>query len=253
MRDVRSISRALTSSALFLWVLFWFTPLYAQDETVVVQTALDGDSLLLADSRQVRMIGINAPEFGKNGEPNQPLAQAARDRTKALVRGRTVQLTYDQEHNDRYGRVLAYVTLPEGLDLQDLLVREGLAWFVAIAPNTAHYSRYRAAEDEAHKAKLGIWSIATYEPISAERAVEDHRTGFQRVSGVVDAVRSRKDFLEISLARHVQLIIPRNALASFTPPPDTYVGKRVIVRGWFTEHQNGLRTRITHPAMLEIS
>ena len=47
-------------------------------EQVEVSYVYDGDTVKLADGRRLRFIGINAPEIGHHGEPNQPFAAQAR-------------------------------------------------------------------------------------------------------------------------------------------------------------------------------
>ena len=64
----------------------------ARTETATVRHVVDGDSVILADDRPVRLIGINAPEFGRDGRPDEPLAVAARERLRELAQGRSVQL-----------------------------------------------------------------------------------------------------------------------------------------------------------------
>ncbi|MFH2057952.1 MAG: thermonuclease family protein [Pseudomonadota bacterium] len=56
---------------------------------------------------------------------------------------------------DRYGRTVAHVKLPNGLALNEELLRAGLAW---------HYKQYSSnnslakLESEARAASLGVWS-----------------------------------------------------------------------------------------------
>ena len=205
--------------------------------------AYDGDSLRLADHREVRLIGINAPELGHDGKPDQPLAETARNRADRLVRGQTVTLRYDSERVDRYGRTLAYVFLSDGQDVQEILLREGLAWFVAIAPNIANRDRYRTAEAQARNARRGIWSLAEYDPTPAER-LTPRDTGFRLVVGTVVRVDYHAQWALLHLAPGVALTMPSAAARSF-------VRKRIVARGWLTAYKDGLRMRITDPAMIE--
>lgn len=214
---------------------------------VRVERALDGDSLLLADGRQVRVLGINTPEFGHDGAPAQPLAEAAHRRAQQLVQGRRVRLRFGPEREDHYGRLLAYVELPEGRDLEQVLLEEGLAWLVAIAPNVAHVEAYRAAEARARTARRGVWAREAYGPVPAER-LRAGQTGFRRVSGTVRAVRVHGDEMELVLARRLRLVVPRSFQTLLGPNPQ---GKHIVARGWVSEYRKRLRLRINHPAMLE--
>lgn len=243
--------RALPWSALFVWGLALAQATWAASETARVVRALDGDSLLLADGRQVRLTGINTPELGRDGAPDQPLAQAARRRAAALVDGRTVRLVYDEERADRHGRVLAYVVMESGDELQERLLAEGLAWYVAIPPNLARLSRYRALEERARVQALGVWSEPSYAPVRATELASGN-TGFRRVEGTVERVRFTDRYVRLELGGRFALVVPREDWRNFPLQPKDYVGRRLVARGWVTEYKGLLRLRISHPAMIEV-
>lgn len=212
-----------------------------------MRAVLDGDSVRLADGREVRLIGINAPEFGRDGRPDQPLAAAARERLAALVAGRTVRLDYDRERFDRHGRLLAYVHTADGTDVQQLLLHEGLAWFVAVPPNVSRLAPYREAERRARDAGRGVWAVPQYAPVAAERLAQG---GFQRITGTVRSVRRRGAELRLRLADSAYLVLP--AAGHGFPEPPALLGRRVLARGWVAEYKKTFVLRITHPAMLEV-
>ena len=88
-----------------------FCPAPAALARVDVQRVVDGDTVRLEDGRSVRMIGLNAPEIGKKGRPDEPFAVAARLRLQTLVdasEGR-VGLVPGRERKDHYGRTLAHL------------------------------------------------------------------------------------------------------------------------------------------------
>lgn len=255
MRVREANRRALRGGALFVFVLLLLAGLGApatgtETEVVVVRWALDGDSLLLEDGRQVRLLGVNAPEIGKDGQADQPLARAARERSNRLTRGQSVRLQYDQERFDRYGRTLAYVALPDGRDLENILLGEGLAWFVAIPPNLSHLELYRAAEAEARAARRGIWAEPGYEPVPAEQLSRE-RTGFIRLTGTISAVHLRDDSVELALTPNVRLVMAASTLAALRQSPERLRGKRILARGWLAAYKDQLRLRVTHPTMVE--
>ncbi len=235
----------------FVVVCAWLAPA-AADETVDVRRALDGDSLLLTDGRQVRLIGVNAPELGKDGAPDEPFARAARALTAQLAEGRRVVLTFDTERLDRHGRTLAYVALPDGTDLQQRLLRDGLAWFVAVAPNVARVARYRVTESEARANRRGIWDHAAYRPKPAA-SLRPADGGFQRVAGSVRHLRSSEHNLFFELTPAFELVVARADWRQyFSGRPDALEGRSLIARGWISRHDGALRMRISHPAMMEV-
>ncbi|MDN5857531.1 MAG: thermonuclease family protein [Pseudonocardia sp.] len=103
-----------------------------QSETVTVASVADGDTFTLTDGRRVRVLGIDSCESGTAAGP------AATDDATALIEGRIVTLRPEPGvHLDPYGRVLRYVTVPDGRDLGTIMVAR---------PHTAVYEGGDAAE-----------------------------------------------------------------------------------------------------------
>jgi endonuclease YncB( thermonuclease family) len=234
--------------ALFVWIA---AP--ASAETVQVRRALDGDSLLLTDGRQVRLIGINAPEMGRDGKPEQTLARSARTLLANLADGQRVALEFEAEPHDRYGRMLAHVRLPDGRNVAEVLLRHGLVWLVAIPPNVRQLARLRAAEDEARLAGRGVWNEPAFRPIVAEKAT-DRNTGFVFLAGRIAAVRTGRHNYFLELAPGVVLTATREEWSRyFDYPPERLTRRELVVRGWLTAHDRELRMRLQHPAMLKFA
>jgi endonuclease YncB( thermonuclease family) len=120
---------------------------------------IDGDTIVVAD-QLVRLHGIDAPEL------DQPLwwqgqklmggmmALAALDVLTAGLKVRCKAV-----ERDRHGRIVAKVFAPDGVDISRRLVSAG--WALA-------YRRYSTdyvdAEDEARKAKRGMWRGSFMKP-----------------------------------------------------------------------------------------
>ncbi|GCY13240.1 endonuclease [Escherichia coli] len=74
---------------------------------------------------------------------------------KSLVAGKTVTVTYFQRY--RYGRILGQVYTPDGMNINQFMVRAGAAWV---------YEQYNTApvlpvlQNEARQQKRGLWSDA---------------------------------------------------------------------------------------------
>lgn len=216
-----------------------------------VRHVLDGDSVILADQRQVRLIGINAPEFGKDGRPDEPLAVAARDRLRALVEGKAVKMQLEAEERDHYGRWLAHVVLADGTNVEEVLLKEGLAAAIAVPPNVAHVQRHQAAEAQARKVRRGLWKEPYFQPIAAESLTTDH-TGFHFVRGRVSHVGRSKKFVYLDIGAHFALRIDHaNWRQYFQGRPDDWRGVTLVARGWISAQNGRLHMGIGHPAMLE--
>jgi endonuclease YncB( thermonuclease family) len=125
----------------------------------------DGDSVRLADGRALRLIGIDTPELARDGRPDEPLARAARDRLRELLRdsGMRLELRFDREREDHYGRLLAHAYLPDGRSIAAELLAEGLATQLVVPPNEASWTCFRQAERVARRARLGLWALPGYQ------------------------------------------------------------------------------------------
>ena len=128
-------------------------------------TIVDGDTLLLEDGSEVRLVGVQAPKLplGRPGFTAWPLAEAAKAALAELVQGRRLGLAFTGRRLDRHGRHLAHLVRDEdGLWIQGELLRRGLARVYSFADNRALVPEMLALEREARAGGLGIWAEAFY-------------------------------------------------------------------------------------------
>lgn len=238
----------------FLFILaLWLPPFTATagTEGVTVRHVVDGDSVILTDQRQVRLIGINAPEFGKQGKPDEPLAAAARERLSELVLDREVRLVLEEEQRDRYGRWLAHLQLPDGTWVEEILIKEGLASAIAVPPNVSQLRRLFDAESTARTARRGIWGSAYSTPLPAESLAASH-TGFHFVRGRVTHVGRSKKYVYLDMGPRFALRIAHADWKQyFHSRPEDWRGSLIVARGWISEQNERLHMGIGHPAMLQ--
>jgi micrococcal nuclease len=132
-----------------------------------VVRVVDGDTIrvrLGGRTERVRYIGVDTPESVKPGTPVQCYAKRAAAANAALVAGREVRLVGDVEHRDRYGRLLAYVyRVGDGAFVNALLVRDGYARTLTIAPNVAHAGELARLARAARTAGRGLWRACAME------------------------------------------------------------------------------------------
>ncbi len=127
----------------------------------IVKKVIDGDTIELSDGSRVRYIGIDTPEVRKREGAGwkyapEPYALKAKAINSELVAGRKVKLEFDREKQDKYSRLLAYVYV-DGKMVNAELLRQGCASVYMIPPNTKHLALLAAAQEEAKRAKRGIW------------------------------------------------------------------------------------------------
>jgi len=114
-----------------------------------VKRVVDGDTIVLDDGRHVRYVGINTPECG------EPFWGEAKDYNARKVEGKVVTLKFGQITEDKYGRILAYVTVGEDM-VNAHLLKAGWAHLFVLEPIT-YYDYFRRLQEEARARGLGIW------------------------------------------------------------------------------------------------
>ena len=117
-----------------------------EDRTVKchVSKVIDGDTIdvIMPDgsTERIRFLGIDTPEIFKENRPNEYDAitdlswldmwgEKAKEYTERMVEGKDVYLEADEMAGDRgdYGRLLRYVILEDGENLNALLLKNGYA------------------------------------------------------------------------------------------------------------------------------
>jgi micrococcal nuclease len=104
-------------------------PVQALELRGTVDFVPDGDTVVLKDGEVVRLLGIDAPETGKDGEPDRYFAQEAGRALESWTLGREVRIRTAAIERDDYGRVLGLVFLPDGRSANEMLLRRGLAFY----------------------------------------------------------------------------------------------------------------------------
>lgn len=120
-----------------------------------IETVVDGDTVYLRDGRKVRLLGVNTPERG------QPFYDEAKQFLTDAGLGQAVRIETDVQSHDRYGRLLAYLYLPDGTFLNIEIVRRGYAQAWTISPNSRYEADFTNAEREARDKRRGLWATSS--------------------------------------------------------------------------------------------
>lgn len=127
------------------------TAALADTFTGKVVSVVDGDTLnvMTGDSKErVILYGIDCPELA------QPFGEEARKFTDDRCFKKNV--TIDEKGHDSRGRLIAVVTLSDGTQLNQELVKQGLAWWSdKYAPED---QTLQSLHKEAKSARRGLWS-----------------------------------------------------------------------------------------------
>lgn len=140
-----------------------------------VVKVIDGDTISVEINgiqEKVRLIGIDTPEsrinkraqlqekeLGKDTEDVVELGRKAKEFTQSLLKvGSKVYLEFDVQQRDKYGRLLAYVYLPDGRMVNKEIICNGYAMPLTIPPNVKHERDFKECFQKAREGKKGLWN-----------------------------------------------------------------------------------------------
>jgi len=147
-------SRKLVAAILVFYSLFVLYLVFTQssEREAVVTRVIDGDTFELKNGQKVRLLGMDAPEKGRQYHDE------AMERLRQLVEGKRVILEKDVSNRDRYGRLLRYVYV-DRLFVNLEMVKKGYAMLFTTPKNVKHLDEFMKAEEEAKLRGLGVWNF----------------------------------------------------------------------------------------------
>lgn len=133
----------------------------APAEAAEVVAVVDGDTIDVeteAGKVRVRLIGLDTPEIGRNGDADECYAQEARTELNEMIYGRAVELRADpsQANTDKYGRALRHVYI-DGQSAALALLESGAAHEYTYDAAYIGQAEHIAAADAAQAEPRGMW------------------------------------------------------------------------------------------------
>jgi endonuclease YncB( thermonuclease family) len=127
----------------------------------VVTEISGGETLVLDDGRAIRLTGILGPKRAGQG----PASEARDQMEKALsdlTLGKHVALRIGERKRDRYGRLLAHVTLVDEAGgetewVQGRMVADGFARVISFEDNRLCIAELLTLEEAARHERKGLW------------------------------------------------------------------------------------------------
>ena len=124
-----------------------------------VSRVFDGDTIaaqINGKAEKIRLIGMDTPETKKPNTPVMYYGPEASAYTQKRLEHQQVELEFDVEERDRYGRLLAYVWINREL-FNRTLVQKGYARMYTFPPNVKYVELFKEDQASARKKNLGIW------------------------------------------------------------------------------------------------
>ena len=132
-----------------------------------VVAVIDGDTVRVRTDglvESVRLLGVDAPELEFDDDTRTTKRECYAPESRAaladLVEGESVTMTPDPRNDDRdeYGRLLRYLTLPDGTPVNRELVERGAARHLSWFP-LSRQDAFADAERAARAAGRGLWAV----------------------------------------------------------------------------------------------
>ncbi len=139
----------LTTSLLINALLgfLYFRPRPLPQNLYEVDRVIDGDTFVLTNNQQIRLMSVNAPEVGLCG------SMEATDKLKSLIDGKKVRLEGDL--NDHFGRFLALVYVDDQLINKEMILS---GWARFTSTSSSQSENLKAAFQSAKTEKIGVFS-----------------------------------------------------------------------------------------------
>jgi micrococcal nuclease len=148
-----------------LYLLALLTP---KGRITHIVSHVDGDTVRVVpaknqghETESIRLIGIDTPESRKSLYMDiAPFGKEAAEYTKMrLPKGQRVILIFDQQKQDKFGRTLAYLYLPNGEFYNASLLSNGYAWTAQYPPNLKYAAFFEELQEKAKAKEKPIWKV----------------------------------------------------------------------------------------------
>jgi micrococcal nuclease len=225
----------------------------AAGESGRIARVSDGDALALDSGLKVRLVEVEAPAPGWDKRPDEPYAPEAADLLSVAALGRNARLYYGGLSRDRYDRALAHVIASDetGADiwLNGLMTRQGGARVRTFPDNARRVRRLYAMEDEARRARRGLWALDHWRVRGPDDLVG--APYFAVVEAALLSVDSTPGDGAVHITPRGLVLATGDGLGESDAALDLRIGKALRVRGRIDARGDEPLIRLTHWAQLE--
>lgn len=129
-----------------------------------VLRVVDGDTIVVnynGAEEKVRLIGVDTPEsVHPDSSKNNEAGIAASEYTRNWLEGQEVELEFDVQQRDIYGRLLAYVYI-DGVMFNKTLLENGIANLATYPPNVKYVDDFTAIVNARNNVLPSVPSVPT--------------------------------------------------------------------------------------------
>jgi len=227
---------------------------YPQKGSVTV--VYDGDTIRVrfenGQSKKVRLIGVDAPEMDAADDEARFRALMAKRFAFFHFYRKNIDLSYDWELEDTYGRLLAYVwTESEGL-FNKFILEEGFASVLLRFPFREDFRKeFMEAETNARSQGKGLWYEGPYPSIELSRWKEGLGKIVTLLSVCAQTEPQGKFFFLHDSGGEFSALIPQESLFLF-PDAKKYKGKTLSITGFLEEFKGKPQILVFLPCQIRM-
>jgi len=222
----------------------------------VVTAVYDGDTIKVRFEsgleKKVRLIGIDTPEIESLKEEERFKALMARRFAFYYLYRKKIELSYDWERKDKYGRILAYVWTKNNNLFNEFILKKGFAYVFLKYPFRRDYrEKFIKAMNEAKKKERGFWKKDPYPCISTLET----RKNIGRLLSVkyrCFRVQTRGKFVYLhSSGEEFSALIQRKDIRFF-PDVRSFEGQIISVAGFLEEFKGQPQIMVLLPKQIKL-
>ena len=229
--------------------------------TVTVTLVKDGDSFVMSNDNEIRLLGIDAPEW------NEPGGDIAKAYLEGLILGKELRFEKGEENKDDYNRLLRY-TYEGKTFINAEMVATGYAICRYDSKEKKYKAQMRQLQKDAEEYKRGLWAFGnvfqTTKPkagtkekwISWEQA-DKYIGETKTVEGTITSTSHSDKICQLYFADKnkgkFRVIIFAESYAKFPDVPWKYYSKkRIRVTGLIKQGKDSPELEVKDPEQIEI-
>jgi micrococcal nuclease len=135
----------------------------ATSTAIFISRVIDGDTVVANIDgvvEKIRLIGVDTPETVDPRKPVQCFGKEASAFTTSLLLNNRVRLEADtsQDNRDKYGRLLRYIFLADGTNVDEEIIAEGYGHEYTYRTPYKYQTEFKNAEKSARESQKGLWA-----------------------------------------------------------------------------------------------
>lgn len=167
------------------------------------------------------------------------------------MHGYRINIRFDTEHRDRYGRKRAHLFLPDNTNVTAWQLRQGLGYWVAVGKNLDYLPCYQYTKRHARRKYRNLWGSLPKNIVRAE-ALTPKNKGFYVVTGELTRAFETDVSVWLELKSGLRLHLNKRKIGNFSSQAYVQkIGGTLMKHGWVYTSHGKLTMNISHPSLIQ--